>query len=105
MNKTAIIVLAISSLMMMSGSLAFAQGSDSGNSSQVMVKMSAYTVGSYNSFGTLTNVSYTSDSTNNQTEIASAIYVNGSSMGNIPTSTENEKVTFLSISNETLIGM
>ncbi|EQD26173.1 hypothetical protein B1A_21972, partial [mine drainage metagenome] len=70
-----------------------------------MVKMSAYTVGSYNSFGTLTNVSYTSGSTNNQTELASAIYVNGSSMGASPSNIENEKVTFLSISNETLIGM
>uniref|UniRef100_UPI0023F391ED hypothetical protein n=1 Tax=Metallibacterium scheffleri TaxID=993689 RepID=UPI0023F391ED len=63
MNKTAVLVLAISSLMIMSGSLAFAQGVNTDNSSSAMIKLSAYSVGSYNSFGTLNNITYTSGET------------------------------------------
>ncbi len=106
MNKTAVLVLALSSVMIMSGSLAFAQGDISGTStsSSAMIKLSTYTVGSYNSFGTMTNISYTSSETGNQTQIASAIYVNGSAIS-IPSNTGSEKVSFMSLSNETLIGI
>jgi len=96
MNKTAVLVLALSSVMIMSGSLAFAQSDISGTStsSSAMIKLSAYTVGSYNSFGTMANISYTSSETGNQTQIASAIYVNGSAIS-MPSNTGNEKVSFM----------
>ena len=104
MNKTAVLVLTISSLMMMSGSLAFAQGGTTDNSSSAMMKLSAYSIGSYNSFGTLNNITYTSSETGNQTEIASSVYVNGSAI-TVPSNSSNEKVSFVSIANETLIGI
>ena len=104
MNKTAVLVLAISSLMIMSGSLAFAQGVNTDNSSSAMIKLSAYSVGSYNSFGTLNNITYTSGETGIQTEIASSVYVNGSAMS-VPSNSGNEKVSFVTVKNETLIGI
>ena len=104
MNKTAVLVLAISSLMIMSGSLAFAQGVNADNTSSSMIKLSAYSVGSHNSFGTLSNITYTSSETGIQTEIASSVYVNGTAMS-VPSNSGNEKVSFVSIANETLIGI
>ena len=104
MNKTAVLVLTISSLMIMSGSLAFAQGVTTDNSSSAMMKLSAYSIGSYNSFGTLNNITYTSSETGNQTEIASSVYVNGSTI-TVPSNSSNEKVSFVSITNETLVGI